>query len=318
MINKILKATERISMIFKETHSLIKGGWESSYAMWCIIWWVAWSVKLTKLNKLATEKKRHYIFRHIHKNYSTIVNRYQSSNESDYECKEYKIWVFWAQGKENMPSLVKACFNKLNENNKNVQFIDMNNVHEFVSLSPIVYDKLEKGELLFAHFSDILRNTLLAEHGGLWIDSTVWVPKEMPKIVTECTFFSPHNKADGTNWCSYAIGSNKVNSLTFSFIRDILTEVCIKEEVWPDYLFQDMVFEFAYANIPAIKKSVNNVPNNNTERFMLFALMNKAYDEEYYKQLISRNFIFKLSYKATYKTNCGELPTFYAKLIGNS
>ena len=166
MKNKISKTIDRISMIFKEAHSLIKGGWEISYAMWCIIWWMSWSMKLTKLNKLSTEKKKHYIFRHIHKHYSSIVNRYQQAKESECECKEYKIWVFWAQGKDNMPSLVKACFNKLKENNKNVQFIDMNNVHEFVSIPSIVYDKLKKGEMLFAHFSDILRNTLLAQHGG--------------------------------------------------------------------------------------------------------------------------------------------------------
>ena len=48
---------------------------------------------------------------------------------------------------------------------------------------------------------------------------------------------------------------------------------------------------------------------------MLFALMNKPYDEKYYKKLISENFIFKLSYKAEYKLECDGKSTYYAKVI---
>ena len=40
-----------------------------------------------------------------------------------------------------------------------------------------------------------------------------------------------------------------------------------------------------------ITENVGKTPDNNTKRFMLFALM-KQPDEEYYKELISDNFIF--------------------------
>ena len=51
---------------------------------------------------------------------------------------------------------------------------------------------------------------------------------------------------------------------------------------------------------------------------MLFALMNKPYDNETYEDLIKDNFIFKLSYKANYQLVCDGKDTFYAQLIANN
>ena len=50
---------------------------------------------------------------------------------------------------------------------------------------------------------------------------------------------------------------------------------------------------------------------------MLFALMNKSYDENTYQNLIKDNFIFKLSYKANYKLTSEGQNTVYAQLIEN-
>ena len=50
---------------------------------------------------------------------------------------------------------------------------------------------------------------------------------------------------------------------------------------------------------------------------MLFALMNKPYNDDIYNDFIKDNFIFKLSYKAKYKLECDGKQTYYAKLIAN-
>lgn len=312
------KGFNRIAMIFKEAISLLKGGWSLSYVMWNIIWWLSWSIKMNSLNKVAQAKKQKHIEKHLLKNYSDIIEKYSSAKESTENCTDFRIWVFWGQGLEKMPPLVKSCYKNLIKNNNNVQLIDMNNVREFVQIPQVVYEKLEKRELSYTNFSDILRNTLLAQYGGLWIDSTIWFPHKMPEDVKGCTFFSPHNRKDGTKWCGYAIGSNKKNSITFSFMRDTLTTVCTNEKIWPDYLFMGYLFDFAYKYIPATKAAMDETPQNNTRRFMLFAYMNKPYNDETYNDLIKDNFIFKLSYKANYKLICDGKETFYAKLIAKN
>lgn len=314
----IKKGINRISMIFRESFYLLRGGWSLSYAMWNIIWWISWSIKLMSLNKKADAKKQKHIEKHLLKNYSDIIEKYRTAEESTVECQDFKIWVFWGQGVENMPVLVSACYKKMLENNVNVQFLDMNNIHNYVKIPEIVYKRLERRELSYTNFSDILRNTLLAQHGGIWIDSTVWFPHKMPDIVKGCTFFSPHNKMDGTNWCGYAIGSNKIGSITFSFMKEIMTAVCINEKKWPDYLFMGYLFDFAYEHIHATKAAMDATPQNNTRRYMLFALMNKPYNEKEYSELVTNNFLFKLSYKANYKQTCDGQETYYAKLIAKN
>jgi hypothetical protein len=314
----IKKAFNRISTIFKEPVLLLKAGWSFSYVIWNFIWWLSWSIKMHKLNKFAADKKGTYIEKHLLKHYSDIIEKYRTAEESTQICKDFKIWIFWGQGKDKMPDVVKACYNKITENNDNVEFIDMNNVRDFVQLPEIIYEKLENKKLLYAHFSDIVRNSLLAKYGGLWLDVTVYTVDRIPEIATTHTFFSPHDKKNSVYWVSYAMGSNKINSVTFSFVRDILLQFAQKEDVWPEYLLQDRLIGFAHENIPSAKLSIDETPDNNTRRFMLFALMNEAYDEHTYKELIKDNFLFKLSYKAHYKLNCNGEKTFYAQLIANN
>lgn len=316
-MHKVKKIFNRIILITKETIQLLRSGWSVGYVLWNFLWWFSWSIKLQKLNKLATNKKTIYIEKHLIKHYGDIIEKYRIAEESCVECKDFKIWVFWGQGEDQMPALVKACYNKMIENNPNIQFIDMNNVRDFVKIPQTVYDKLEKKKISYTNFSDILRNTLLAQHGGVWIDSTVWFPHKMPEMVKQCEFFSPHDVASGTMFVGYALGSNKINSTTFCFTRDILTTVCLKEKIWPDYLLMGYLFDFAYKHIPATRTAINATPENNNRRYMLFALMNKPYDENTYTELTKDNFIFKLSYKAHYKLECDGKQTYYAKLIAN-
>ncbi len=311
------KIFNRISLVYKETISLLRSGWSLSYVIWNFIWWLSWSLKLQKLNKIATNKKTIHIEKYLLKNYSDIIEKYRNAKESTQECRDFKIWIFWGQGEENMPVLVKACYNKMIENNPNVQFIDMSNVRQFVKLPEIVYEKLRAGNLLYAHFSDIVRNTLLAKYGGLWLDSTIWTDGKIPELAKSYTFFSPHDKNNSIFWCSYAMGSNKINSVTFRFLQEMLVAVCTRERIWPEYLFQDRLLDFAHRNIPAAQSSIDATPENNTRRFMLFALMNKPYNDDTYNDLIKDNFIFKLSYKAKYKLECDGKQTYYAKLIAN-
>ncbi len=307
----------RIRMIFKESVSLFKGGWSLSYVMWNIIWWLSWSFRFMSLNNVAAEKKAKKIEKHLLKNYSDIIEKYRQAEESTEICRDFKIWVFWGQGKDCMPAIVNACYRKMTEHNDNVQLIDMNNVCEFVKIPNTVYDKLKKGKLSYTHFSDIVRNSILSKYGGLWLDATVWTDYKIPKIASQSTFFSPHDMNSSTYWCTYAMGSNKIKSITFSFVKEILTAVCTKEHAWPEYLFQDRVIDFAYKYIPATKKAIDDTPENNTRRFMLFSLMNKPYNEQEYQELLADNFIFKLSYKANYKLICKGEKTYYAELIAN-
>ena len=73
MIKKIFN---RITLVYKETISLLRSGWNFGYVVWNFIWWLSWSIKLQKLNKLATNKKTIYIEKHLIKHYGDIIEKY--------------------------------------------------------------------------------------------------------------------------------------------------------------------------------------------------------------------------------------------------
>ena len=47
-----------------------------------------------------------------------------------------------------------------------------NNFKQYIELPDYIEKKFEKGKISMAHFSDLLRISLLAKWGGMWIDST--------------------------------------------------------------------------------------------------------------------------------------------------
>lgn len=89
------------------------------------------------------------------------------------------IWWCWLQGLDAAPPIVKACYNSLvhgewfKVHGYTVKVIDAKNWREYVELPGYIVEKLEKGRIPAAMFSDLLRVELLIKYGGTWIDSTV-------------------------------------------------------------------------------------------------------------------------------------------------
>lgn len=91
------------------------------------------------------------------------------------EAPGHTIWVVWLQGLSQAPYVVKECITSWKHHNPtwNVQLLSMDNVKEYVSLPPRLWDLHEKGKISNTHMSDILRIHLLFHHGGVWADATL-------------------------------------------------------------------------------------------------------------------------------------------------
>lgn len=287
------------------------------YAAYDLLEWIGFYSRNSRLQSIGIRKKQLWLDRYIEQNYGSIVEYYRNLKESATRVKDFTIWVFWAQGEDNMPPIVRACYMQLCANNKvgGVKLLDLKNIGQYVSLPDWLFDKLREGKLLYAHFSDILRHSLIAKYGGLWIDATCWTVGSIPDELKQSIFISPHNEKDGTYWCTYALGSGMTGSVTFSFVRDMLIAVCEKEDVWPDYLLQDRLLDYAHRNVGASREAINATPANNTRRFLLYPMLNKPFDEAFYNDLTSTDWLFKLSYKSHFIMEQNGEETFYGKMI---
>ena len=79
------------------------------------------------------------------------------------------IWVYWHQGFNNAPLIVRKAYSNLLRyaGEHKVIALDKDNVEEYAQLPRYIYDKVHSGEITLTHFSDLLRMSLLSSWGGI-------------------------------------------------------------------------------------------------------------------------------------------------------
>ena len=122
------------------------------------------------------------------KKYSALIQKYSQAVIDEKTCprvrqEDYQIYFCWLQGKENLPPIIRCCYNSLKRNagSYKIVFIDEKNFSNYVDIAPHIMDKFRAGKITRTHFSDILRVNLLERHGGLWLDSTILVTEPLEK-----------------------------------------------------------------------------------------------------------------------------------------
>ncbi len=136
------------------------------------------------------------------------------------------VWICWLQGVENAPELVKNCITSIQYYIKDRDFIFINkdNFSNYCEIPGYIVDKWKKGVISNTHFSDILRLALLIQHGGLWLDSTVYMSGELPDYITDGDFFAYRDGFFNCdlinigNWLIYSKPNNILLNETLSLI----------------------------------------------------------------------------------------------------
>ena len=240
-----------------------------------------------------------------YKDYSKLYIKYKNIIDKGVEkplVHEHsnKVWVCWFQGYESAPQLVKACINSMHKvmPEKEIIILTTNNLKEYIQLPAYVEEKFKKGKIGMAHYSDLLRVSLLAKWGGMWIDSTA--------LCTDENFFKYADKQDlfvfkqlnlGTQEESPIIASSwfissEIGNPIITLTRNLLYEY------WKDYDYLLNYFTFHLFFTMACrryKEEWDNVPtfNNNSPHVLMFELKNN-YSSARWKQLIEMSGIHKL------------------------
>ncbi|GIF36419.1 capsular polysaccharide synthesis protein [Actinoplanes xinjiangensis] len=88
------------------------------------------------------------------------------------------IFVYWAQGFDVAPPVVKACLAALHANNpgSRVHELSLANIGAYVDVPEDLAAALEGDHY---HFSDLLRMLLLEKFGGIWVDAACLVTEPL-------------------------------------------------------------------------------------------------------------------------------------------
>ena len=286
---------------------------------------------LRKIDQKVISKGKHYLLTLI------ILYRYKTNEVLDHYKEQTPqkeepigatspIWVCWWQGEKKMPDIVKACYSSIcrHADNHPVILITEKNFQEYATMPDFIMQRLYKREMTITHFSDLLRMNLLKRHGGIWLDSTILLTKDIDSIInTSLPYYSHHHIPNNCNvvkgkWTGFFLACGKGNILP-SFILDAFYNYWKNNNRIVTYLFIDYLFALAYKHIPAVSKMVNNIPVQPMSN--LSKCLNQEYDkkamETFYTKYHFHFIIFlKLTYKKAFamQTRNGK-KTIYAHLL---
>ena len=257
-----------------------------------------------------------------------IVHKYEKHPVNEkLEHKEGKVpvWCCWWQGVENMPELVRMCNDRLRSflpEEAELRMLTAENYRDYVQLPSWVMEKFEAGKMSITALSDILRVALLAECGGFWIDSTVFISHYFPMEFIRQDYYAQrmydpvklkHEACKG-RWSGFLVGG-KPGNVIFCLLRDAFYAWWKEHDSVVDYVIFDYFLLSGYKKVPAIREQVDRLPDNNRDVFEMYQVLHLAYTPELYARLTANTNLHKLTYKIdlTEQTPDGE-QTLYAYL----
>lgn len=248
--------------------------------------------------------KHQAILRYLEKNYSSLIDEYKRKDfELSSLAPDCPIYVCWFQGEDHMPSLVKGCLNSIRKNcgAHKVYLVTMENFNRWVSIPNYIIDKVNKKEITLTHFSDLIRNNLLADKGGIWLDATIYLTGELkdfelPFYTIKQNRINDSHYVSGYRWTGFCMGGIKGNPIN-SFLKDFFNEYHKREGLLIDYLLLDYAIALAYNKIPVVKKLIDDVPYSSPNLYYLKNNLLRPVDTRQLSQVLNDTSIFKLSYK---------------------
>lgn len=214
-----------------------------------------------------------------------------------------KIWVFWWQGENNMPELIKKTYKSIvdNSNGHEVILLSQVNYSSFVDVPQTILDKVVNKKMSFAHLSDFIRLQLLSRYGGLWIDSTVLVLKPIDEAIFSYPFYSIHtephdNKCVGKYRYFVSLMASMPGNPFMLNCYNIFKDFWMRHERALDYLFMDYCIDYV-ASDPEYSEVLANIPFNNKNTLSLLNNYSSPFSEKLWKELIADTTFFKLNWK---------------------
>jgi len=122
-----------------------------------------------------------------------------------------KIWFLWLQGFDDMPLMVRKCYESWIRHNADWEliFLDENNLADYVNTKRYNED--------ITSFSDLVRIDLLVKYGGVWVDATCFCMKPLSDWLfghMATGFFAFDRPAPGRMLSSWFLAAEKYNYIS--------------------------------------------------------------------------------------------------------
>lgn len=233
------------------------------------------------------------------------------------ECRvQNPIWVYWKQGIETAPDLVKCCYkNLLKYAEDEIVLLSDKNIENYILLPEYIIELNKRECISNAAMSDLIRFSLLEHYGGTWMDATVLLTGKLPDYITNSDFFVFRdsyglikNPANHTNWLIHCRRNHEVMKKT----RNMSFAYWQNEKYVVDYLF---TYNFLSIAIESSQGDLGYFPYANSDCCrLLFNVLEDSYDEYIWNHIKEMSNVHKLTYKLTEET-FAKKDSFYNRII---
>lgn len=276
--------------------------------------------------RAALMRKHEVMLDYFEKRYGEYFASYDFDAEvpDDDPALRGKVWACWWQGEEEAPAIVKACLASIRAaaGDHEVIVLDDNNYRQYADLPDWIVEKYEKGVISRTQFSDVLRFTLLSQHGGIWMDATLFCPRPLPADAFDRELFTvsrpdcDHMSVAAGRFSDFCFGCNYESRRIFSTIRDACCLYWHTNSMLIDYLTNDyMIVLMQRLDPERVGRAFAAVEPSNPHMADLLVHLNDPYDEALWRRMSADTGLFKLSWKVPAVAEVDGKRTFYGMLL---
>lgn len=270
----------------------------------------------------AYRKVQRSLCRYLSRKYGSSIHEICSNGSHGSYVENAPIWLFWWQGFQSAPEIIRICISNIQKNagSHPVYVVDSQNYKDYVQIPEHIEQKLQRKTMSITHFSDYVRMKLLAEHGGLWIDSSIFAQSPIEAAVFEKPIWTLRNPGCDTtnisdwNWTIGVLGGWKNHAL-FLAVSEVLSRYWAEHNLVADYFMMDCVVRTVYDQCSLIKGDIDAVQPNNRRFYWLQENANQPFDAQMYQtELDSGTWLYKVSWKGQYEEKTADgRDTFYGR-----
>jgi hypothetical protein len=233
--------------------------------------------------------------------------------------KKETIWQFWDNpAGKTTPKIVTASIESVKrfKGDFDHKLLDHSTIGNYSDLPGYVFDRLKNGKISYAHFSDLLRLNLLKNHGGIWMDATLYMTDFVPKYIIDRDFFV-FLTGKLTHFPYSFMQNFFIRAQKGNFLCEAWYKMCV--EYWKhetrriDYFQHQLMFRSLVLNHPIAQRLFNEMPHISEDDMLQFvdSLFTK-FDANEWDRIKKTSFLQKTTYKIPYSVNCRG--TYFSRL----
>jgi hypothetical protein len=208
------------------------------------------------------------------------------------------IWQYWAQGVDEAPPVVKACLRSVQRHKGDRELIVLNDktIENHIDLPAHLWDK--RRLMTKQHFSNLIRLSLLQNHGGTWLDATILLRQPVPAEIEREDFYilreTNHHPRLVETWFIHA---RKGHPLVETVLHG-LSDYWRKYDRLHEYFMFPYHFEASLLLHRQLLRDFLRMPQVGADRpHELQWLLFKPFDEVAHRAVFDGFWLHKLNYK---------------------